>query len=165
MAQIYLTSFEFYSHNKLQLWYSNGTYSVIELNQDSGKIVWTRKNFIKHTGIVLGICLSSGREFYIHNHPSPGKATVVDTYNFARGNDIYYEKEECINTPNEVIAIGLNAVIKGVKYKLITQNCQHFTSQACENKNKSEGIDTLVALGLSIFAVSAIGVAVAAASK
>lgn len=160
MRHIYLTSFHFYP-NILRLNYSNNTYCDIELTPDSGRIVWRWKNLIKHTGIILGVHKSSGKEFYIHNHPQPGKATIVESFEFSQGNTVYYQEEKCINTPKEVIAIGLDAVIKGIKYKIAVSNCQHLTNQACSNKNQSQDLNAFLVLGFAFLAIGVVGAAVA----
>lgn len=161
-----LTHYRFYQNGVLRLQYQNG-YRDIQLHQNSGKIVWRRKlrGSIQHTGIELGQCIQTNEQLCIHNHPSQGQASIVSAAEFAQGENIYYENEPCINTPIEVLEIGLNAVIRKVPYRVVGSNCQNLTNGACKNVSYSQDLNKVLggvaAVGLGILAL----VGIEAASK
>jgi deoxycytidylate deaminase len=139
-------------NGNLRLYFHDG-YRDIQLSQNAGKIVWRYKNgFIQHTGIELGQCPQTREQFYIHNHPDEGRASIVSASDFRQGKEIYYENEPCVNTPNEVISMGLNAVIQQVPYRVMSSNCQNLTNGACKNvsysQDKNKVLGGIAALGL-----------------
>jgi deoxycytidylate deaminase len=127
------------------LQYRNG-YRDIQLNQHSGKIVWRRKlrGSIQHTGIELGRCRQTREQLYIHNHPNQRQASIVSAAEFGQGNPIYYENEPCVNTPLQVIEVGLSAVIQRVPYRVMSSNCQNLTNGACKNVSYSQDLNKVI---------------------
>jgi hypothetical protein len=162
-----LKSYTFIGNGVLRLYFHNG-HRDIQLSQDSGKIVWRHKlgGSIKHTGIKLGVCTQTREQFYIHNHPDEGQASIVSAANFGQGKTIYYENEPCVNSPNQVIGVGLNAVIHEVPYRGLSSNCQNLTNGACKNNSYSQDLNkylggVILTLGLGVLAL----VGIEAASK
>lgn len=162
-----LVNFFFKQNGVLRLHFQNG-YRDIQLGQNSGKIVWRRKlgGSIKHTGIELGVCPQTRDQFYIHNHPHEGQASIVSASEFSQGKTINYENEPCVNTSGQVIARGLNAVIQKTPYRVMSSNCQNLTTGACKNVSRSPDLEKAVvggflALGFGLLAF----VGIEAASK
>ncbi len=122
----------------------------IELNQDSGRIVQRAKfgGAISHTGIYLGKCPNTRVDIYIHNHPTQGKASIVNGNEFAQGMQIFWENTPCSYSPEQIIQRGLDAVAYQLPYKVLSSNCQHLTSVVCTGKKQSRDLDKWMGAGV-----------------
>jgi hypothetical protein len=134
--------------------------AAIQWNTNSGRIVWRKKagGAIKHTGIYLGICQYTGIEYCIHNHPTQGRASIVTASEFAQGQQVNWDITPCSNSPEQIIEYGLSAVVRGIPYRLLSSNCQHLTSTACNNRKESPDLAKWGFLGgIALIGVALIG--------
>lgn len=158
-----LKQYMFYANGVLRLYFHDG-YRDVRLSENFGKIVWRYKlrGTIKHTGIELGHCMHTGLMLYIHNHPRQGRASIVSAEEFAQRQTVYYENGPCVNTPQQVIEVGLNAVIQRVAYRVAKSNCQNLTNKACKNVSYSQDFNKyagLAAVFVGFLTILGIGVA------
>jgi hypothetical protein len=161
-----ILDFIFLQSNVLILKYKSGRTQSIQLDNNSGKIVYRRTDDLlgaifntKHKGVRLGIDLHTKEEIYIHNHKDEGYAHFTNYSGFAKGLPTYFDSKVCINSPFRVIEIALNYVNYGVKYQLLSENCQILTSNACTNVRKSEDVAKMARFvigGLAVFFVGAL---------
>lgn len=144
--------------NLLEITISNNVKKYIELNEDSGKVVWRQKNDfwgrllnVRHTGICVGADMSTKENIYIHNHILEGYAHITTEQVFSQGLPIYFDLDICTNSPLKVIQIALSYVQDRVKYRLLDENCQILTSNACTNLKKSPDAEKIVGYGSLFF--------------
>lgn len=137
----------------LHLWFFNNRYICIRLDSLSGKIVTRDKvgGNIQHTGIRLGKDCLTGQGYIIHNHPFPGYAHVTTSTDYAQGQQIRFQERVCVNSPKEVLRLGLNHVLERRRYKLLSDNCQTLVNVACNNKNYSEDVAKWGGIALGCF--------------
>lgn len=131
--------------NHLILQYDNDQHYRVLLDQHSGKIVGCKKLVgvysITHTGICLGRLFGTQDYLFIHSHHHNGGAVVSNQVNFCGKSPIQLEEVACTNPRNKVLSIGLDHVRKGTHYNVLYANCQHLTSQACNNKPISKDLE------------------------
>lgn len=130
-------------YSGVSLHLEGGHTHYVNFNNLSGKLVQRKKNAVittvTHTGIYLGQD-SDGTNWIIHNHPKHGQACIVTEKEFSQKQSISLVPEACINPPNVVIARGLEHVKRKTPYRLLDSNCQHLTSDACNNKPVSQDL-------------------------
>lgn len=152
-----LISFKIYSNKTAQLTFLHGIVWV-DLDQDSGRILTRNKRGsfqnIQHTGIYLGKNRLNGTPLVIHNHYHYGTSYISSFNEYKSGVEARWQEGTCTNSPNVVITIGLNQVIKGEPYRPITNNCQVTTNKACHNRSNSEDVTKLAGKVLGVLAVT-----------
>lgn len=149
-------------HDRLILYWPNGSSTTVYFDQNSGKVYYRYKidtiTNVKHPGVYLGKDFH-GTEYWVHNHYQQGGAHFASGREFKRGMPIYVYQEKCSNNRDRVIESALNQIIRGEDYHPVTYNCQTFANQACHNQRKSEAVENVLAgaafVGL-IFAVARI---------
>ena len=154
-----INNYQVIANNLLEITLSNNVKKYIELNEDSGKVVWRQKNDfwgrllnVRHTGIYVGSDMSTKENIYIHNHILQGYAHITTEQMFSQGLPIYFDLDICTNSPLKVIQIALSYVQDRVKYRLLDENCQILTSNACTNLKKSPDAEKVFGItALSIF--------------
>lgn len=134
--------------NRVDVWFKNGAFVTIYFNEYSGRVYYRNKidtvMNIKHPGIYLGKD-RNGTGYFLHNHYHYGKAHITTQFDFTKGEKIHLYNEMCLNSPMEVIRIGLNEVLRGERYKPISYNCQTFTNTACHSIRKSDDAERMLA--------------------
>lgn len=129
--------------NTIRLDFTNG-HVCVQLDENSGKILTRNKvgtfRSIQHTGIYLGKNLKDGQPLVIHNHYHYGSSYISSFDEYRSGEVASWKSGTCTNSPINVIKIGLNQVLRGESYKLITNNCQVMTNTACHNRRNSEDV-------------------------
>src|SRR5580698_2740051 len=112
---------------------------TVYFNAQSGQIHAVRKNntslSIQHTGIYLGSDWS-GTTYYLHNHLKGRRPELVTQSEFAEGQEIFLYPGITTTHPSEIIHIGLEQLLAGKPYSLLTYNCQGFVNTARQNKNR-----------------------------
>ena len=153
---MFLTNYNIAENGYVHLWFSDGNYICVCLDEVSGKIITRDKvgGSIQHTGIWLGKNHQNGQGYVIHNHPLPGYAHITTTEDYAQGQIIRLKETVCVNAPMTVIQVGLNHVLEKRKYRLLSDNCQTLVNSACNNKGFSEDVTkwgTLAVCGFFLF--------------
>lgn len=132
----------------LMLEYNNYHRRSVRLNQNSGTIWGCEKPIVyplsvTHTGIYLGTCTQTGEHLFIHSHPRHGKAVIGNKQDFCQDRPMWVEETACTNSPAQVLGIGLQHVAQQTAYSVLYSNCQHLTSQACNNQAKSKDLQAV----------------------
>lgn len=155
--------YQMLGNNQIRLDTVNGSVWV-QLDKDSGRIVTRNKvgafKTIQHTGIWLGRNIYTGQDLIIHNHYHYGAAHITTYGDYAQNEDVFFVVGACINQPIEVVKKGLNQIIIGKSYRLVTNNCQILTSQACNNVPYSHDVAkwgrVLLGAALTVVVIKAI---------
>lgn len=156
---------KFYWNKKhIEIYNDDGSVLLIHLMPDSGKIFYRLKintlTDVKHTGVYLGVDMSSGVHYFIHNHYEFGRPSIVTLSEFTKGRDFYPYTPNSSNTPLKVLEIALNEVLRGEVYHPTNYNCQTLINIACNNKRVSEDVEkwssrillaSLCLLGMAVF--------------
>lgn len=133
--------------NQLRIFDNKNNYYIIELNKDSGRVLWRfKKNNpfnIKHTGLYIGVDIMTKNHIIIHNHQDPGFPSITSFVDFAQGMKCYFEDSPCINEPKTVITRALQHVMENKPYKVTHDNCQTLTNSACHNVRRSEDVSRI----------------------
>lgn len=141
-------SFSFITKNLLYLHYENGQTLPIRLNENSGRGIWRNKidslMNVKHTGIYLGKIVGYNADVIIHNHYRFGSAYVASFSDFAQNQDVFWLNQQCINQPLDIINKALKLVVSGEPYKALSNNCQTFVNNVCNNKRTSEDVNRIL---------------------
>lgn len=141
-----LISYKFLSGSLLELYFENGGKTLIRLDTNSGRIMKRPKTDslfnVQHTGIRLGTDYYTGEVYVIHNHFQFGAAYITTFSEFAAGQQVFWNGG-CTNSPLNVISIGLDYVIAGRRYDVLTYNCQTLTNTACHSKPVSEDVNRI----------------------
>jgi len=160
-----LISFQVFSNNIARLDFAHGTVWV-DLDQNSGRVLTRNKvgyfPKIQHTGIYLGKNRFNGIPLVIHNHYHYGTSYISSFDEYRSGVVARWQEGTCTNRPNLVITIGLNQVVRGERYRPITNNCQVMTNTACHNRRDSEDVTKLAGKVLGVIAITALIKAIAA---
>lgn len=155
--------YEMLGNNQIRLDTLKGSVWV-QLTKDSGRIITRNKvgafKAIQHTGIWLGRNIYTGQDLIIHNHYHYGAAHITSYEDYAQAEDVFFVVGTCANQPIEVVKIGLNQIILGKPYRLVTNNCQILTSTACNNVAHSHDVakwgGALLGAALAIVVIRAI---------
>lgn len=150
---MFLTKWNIAENGYVHLWFSNGGYICVCLDEQSGKIITRNKvnGTIQHTGILLGKNCLNGQGYVIQNHPLLGYTHITTTEDYAQGQIIRLKETVCVNDPLTVLQIGLNHVLEKRKYRLLSDNCQTLVNTACSNRSYSEDVakwGTLTVFGI-----------------
>lgn len=155
--------YQMLGNNQIRLDTVNGPLWV-QLTKDSGRIVTRNKvgtfKSIQHTGIWLGKNIYTGQDLIIHNHYHYGAAHVTTYEDYAQSEDVFFVIGTCTNQPTEVVKKGLNQIIIGKPYRLVSNNCQILTSKACNNVAHSPDVTKwgglLLSAALTVVVIKAI---------
>ncbi len=151
--------YEFLRGGFLRLFLNNGKTRFIVLDKNSGRIVHrkvTGSINLQHPGIRLGTDYHTGEVYVLHNHYRYGGAHISTFRDYAAGQTVNWKNSACVNTPLDIIKIGLDNACAGRPYDLLTYNCQTYTNLACNNEYKSDDVEKLVGIGLSVLAIGLI---------
>jgi hypothetical protein len=156
-----MTNFRIHQ-NCVEIFTNDGRVVPIYFNEHSGNVYYRYKkgspSNIKHPGIYLGVD-ANGIQYVLHNHYKQKRAFIDTLEGFSLGRKLRVYNT-CTNPPHEVIRIGLEQVLNGEKYKVMSYNCQTFTNQACHNVRKSESIeDWKLGLGIGALVLGVFGIA------
>ena len=122
--------------NDIILHFTNGKSNTIHTDEHSGKLVYRQKEStlfgVQHTGIYIGKD-TYGNSFVAHSHIDTGQAVLDPAENFSKGEIIFVENQECVNSPFKIIEKALGKILSGIQYTVLVDNCQHLTSDVCNN--------------------------------
>lgn len=130
---------------------------TVYFNAQSGQIHAVRKSdgawSIQHTGIYLGTDCG-GTTYYLHNHLKARCPELVTKSEFAQDQEIFLYPGITTNDSAEIIRIGLEQLLAGKPYSLLTYNCEGFVNTARQNKNRSEAVEKVA--GLAFLAMAGV---------
>ena len=162
---VYLDSYQSYHNGLLELSFSNGVTKLLQLTEDSGRIVTRKKvgtiSNVNHPGIYVGIDVHSNEEFILHNHYRIFKTAGVSLFwEYAAGEKVYWDERVCVNDKMLVLQKGLNQAIRRKKYHWLTNNCQVTVNDSCNNQRTSEDVGKWIGrIALGVFAAAVFKVA------
>ena len=64
-------------------------------------------------------------------------------HDFANNENVRFSSKSCKNSHLEIIGIGLEAIKSQTKYFILTENCNHLTSNACDSKKQSKSLQNV----------------------
>ena len=162
---VYLNNYQSYSNGLLKLSFSTGITKLIQLTEDSGRIVTRKKvdtiSNVNHPGIYIGVDVHSNEVFILHNHYRIFKtAGVSPLREYAAEEKVLWDNRICVNDKMQVLKKGLDQAIRRKKYHWLTNNCQITVNDACNNQRNSEDVGKWISrIAVGLFAVAVIKVA------
>ena len=133
----------------------------INIDECSGKILTRTKggsiSNVQHTGIYLGRNTYFNEHYVLHNHIKVGRAYISTYQEYCDGTNAYWQNETCVNDRYTVISKGLEMIIEGQSYDLISNNCQVYTNRACHNSSHSQDVNKWaggILLGLTVLGLA-----------
>ena len=152
----YLNNYKFYSNGLLELSFSNDEIKLIQLTEDSGRVVTRKKvdtlSNVNHPGIHIGVEIHTNEVFILHNHYRIFKTAGVSPFwEYAAGEPVSWDNRPCVNDKMLVLQKGLDQAVRREKYHWLTNNCQITVNDACRNDRVSEDVEKwvgIIAFGL-----------------